>query len=208
MTQKPLANGTIEDAKKIALLATPIRTEIVTTVQALGGAATVAELAEQLGRPADGLYYHLRVLVRGGLLEEQLESGGRSYRLTVPLGQRLMLRYKPGTTANAKAVGRVAASMSRLAQRDFTRALADPGTVVEGQSRELWVARGRGWVDSAELIEINRLLERLAMLLLRTRPKSGRKLISLQWILAPLDARPARRVAPKKRARESGRPHV
>ena len=62
--------GTVEDPGKIALFATPVRVELVTAIQALGGAATVAQLAIQLGRPADGLYYHLRALVRGGLLRE------------------------------------------------------------------------------------------------------------------------------------------
>ena len=197
MAQKAPATGIVEDAKKIAVLATPIRTELVTTIQALGGAATVVELAEQLGRPADGLYYHLRALVRSGLLTEQGESGKKCYLLAAPRGQRMRLHYKPGATANAKSVGRVAASMSRLAQRDFTRALANPDTVVEGPTRELWVARARGWVDPADLAEINRLLERLAKLLLRTRPKGGGKLIALHWILAPLNAKPARRAAAK-----------
>jgi DNA-binding transcriptional ArsR family regulator len=194
MAPKKSASGIVEDAKKIAVLATPIRIELVTTIQALGGAATVAELAVQLGRPADGLYYHLRALVRSGLAEECAEAGGRRYRLTTPRGQRMSLRYKPGATPNAKAVARVASSMSRLAQRDFVRALSQADTVVEGPSRELWVARLRGWVDPAELAKVNRLLQRLAELLLRTRPTRTGKLIALHWILTPIDAKPARRV--------------
>jgi DNA-binding transcriptional ArsR family regulator len=190
---KKSVSGIIEDAKKIAVLATPIRLELVTTIQALGGAATAAELAVQLGRPADGLYYHLRALVRGGLVEERAEAGARRYHLTVPKGETLSLRYKPGATANARAVARVASSMSRLAQRDFARALSQVGTVAEGTSRELWVARLRGWVDPAELAEVNQLLRRLADLLLDTRPARTGKLIALHWILAPIDAKPARR---------------
>jgi DNA-binding transcriptional ArsR family regulator len=190
---KKSASGVIEDAKKIAVLATPIRLELVTTIQALGGAATAAELAVQLGRPADGLYYHLRALARGGLVEERAEAGARRYHLTIPEGEHLSLRYKPGASANAKAVARVASSMSRLAQRDFARALSQVGTVVEGPSRELWVARLRGWVDPAELAEVNQLLHRLSDLLFKTRPARTGKLIAMHWILAPIDAKPARR---------------
>jgi hypothetical protein len=83
--------------------------------------------------------------------------------------------------------------MSRLAQRDFARALSQVGTVAEGPSRELWVARLRGWVDPAELAEVNQLLRRLADLLLDTRSKRTGKLIAMHWILAPIDAKPARR---------------
>jgi DNA-binding transcriptional ArsR family regulator len=201
MARKAPTNGIVEDPKKIAVFATPIRVELVTAMQALGGSATVAELAMQLGRPADGLYYHLRALVRGGLLEECAGTNGRSYRLTIPAGQSMRLRYKPGPTANAKAVAKVATSMSRLAQRDFLRALSEPGTVAEGASRELWVARLRGWVDANELAEVNRILRRLAELLLATRPTGGGKLVALHWILAPLGARPVRRTEVKARSR-------
>ncbi|MBS0194515.1 MAG: helix-turn-helix transcriptional regulator [Proteobacteria bacterium] len=198
------STGIVEDAKQIAVLSTPIRIELVTAIQALGGAATVAELAAQLGRAADGLYYHLRALTRGGLLEEVAEPDARRYRLITPPGERMRLRYQPGATANARAVSKVAAGMSRLAQRDFQRALANPDTVVEGPARELWVARLRGWADADDLVEVNRLLGRLADLLLSSRPASGGKLVALHWLLAPLDAQSLRRgdtAAPKPRRR-------
>ncbi len=191
-------NGIIEDPKKIAVFATPIRVELVTAIQALGGTATVAELALQLGRSADGLYYHLRALLRGGLLEEREGAAGRSYHLTIPDGDSLRLRYKPGRTANAKSVAKVAASMSRLAHRDFLRALAQPETIAEGPARELWAARLRGWLDPKQLARINHLLRQLADLLLSTRPAEGGKLVALHWSLAPLDAKPVRRSEARK----------
>ena len=66
-------SAAVENAREIALLASPARIEIVDTLEALGEAVTVAELAARLGRPADGLYYHLRQLADGGLIEEQLD---------------------------------------------------------------------------------------------------------------------------------------
>jgi hypothetical protein len=200
MAQKKPASGVVEDAKRINVLSTPIRIELVTAIQALGGVAAVAELATQLGRSADGLYYHLRTLVRGGLLEEIIDTDARRYRLVTPPGERMRLRYKPGVTANAKAVTRVAASMSRLAQRDFTRALANPATVTEGPARELWVARLRGWASPDDLAEVNGLLQRISNVLLGTRPKPDGKLVAFHWILAPIDAKPARRNTPSEPA--------
>ena len=196
MARKASVGGAIESPKKIAVLAAPVRVELATAIEALGGAATVAELAAQLGRPADGLYYHLRAMVRGGLLEEEQGAGGRSYRLAAAAGDSMRLRYKPGATANAKAVAQVARSMSRLAQRDFLRALADPATVAEGPRRELWAGRLRGWLDAADLAEANRLLRRLVELMLASRPAGEGKLVMLHWMLAPLDAQPTRREAP------------
>ncbi len=54
----------------VRLLSSPVRQEIVDTLATLGGEAGVASLADQLGLPADGLYYHLRALVAGGLVDE------------------------------------------------------------------------------------------------------------------------------------------
>jgi len=193
MAQKKKARGAVEDAAEIGLLASPTRIEIVDTLESLGGAATVAELAAQLGRPADGLYYHLRQLAEGGLLVEEATPDGRRYRTRVPPGERLRLRYRPGASANAEAIGDVAASVLRVAGRDFARALADPASVAEGPLRELWAARNKGWVGDAEIAEINRLLIRINELLHRPRSDRRSRLVALTWILAPVDARPARR---------------
>jgi DNA-binding transcriptional ArsR family regulator len=183
----------VENAKEIALLASPTRIEIVDTLEALGAAVTVAELAAQLGRPADGLYYHLRQLADGGLIEEQIDSDGRRYRTRSRRGDALTLRYRPGATANARAVSHVATSMLRVASRDFARAIADPNAVTDGPRRELWTARHKGWVNAAGLAEINRLLARLVDLLQQPRAADEDKLVALAWVLAPLEAKPARR---------------
>jgi DNA-binding transcriptional ArsR family regulator len=199
MAQKPKARGPIENPKEIELLASPTRIEIVDTLESLGGEASVAELAAQLGRPADGLYYHLRQLAEGGLLIETATPEGRRYRTRMPEGERLRLRYKPGKNANAKAVGDVAASVLRVAGRDFKRAIADPDAVAEGALRELWAARNKGWVGDIEIAEINRLLMRINMLLHRPRTTTRNRLVALSWILAPVDAKPARRETIAKR---------
>lgn len=193
MAQKKPLRGAVERANEIELLASPTRIELIDTLEALGGEATVAELAAQLGRPADGLYYHLRQLAAGGLIDEEATADGRRYRTRTRRGERLRLRYHPGVNANAKAVGRVAGSVLRVAGRDFSRAIADSEVIVEGPLRELWAARGKGWVGRSELAEINRLLLRLMALMQRPRTSSRDRLIALSWILAPVDAKPARR---------------
>ena len=193
MAQK--TDGAVERASEIDLLASPTRIEIVDTLEALGRPVSVAELAGELGRPADGLYYHLRQLARGGLIEEETAPDGRRYRLRSRSGSRLSLRYRPGATANARAVGRVAGSVLRVAERDFKRALADPAAVVEGPRRELWAARGKGWVGPDELTEINRLLARMMELLQQPRSPDKQTLIALSWVLAPLEPQSPRRDA-------------
>ncbi len=191
-------SGAIERAEEIALLASPTRIEIVDTLEALGEAVSVAELAVRMGRPADGLYYHLRQLAAGGLIDEQSTADGRRYRTRGGPDDPLRLRYRPGATANAEAVKRVASSVMRVAERDFHRAIADPSVRAEGPRRELWSARGKGWVGDAELDEINRLLVRLMKLLHKPRSPARSRLVALSWVLAPLEAQAPRRAATRK----------
>ena len=93
MAQSKQIRGLIESADQIAMLASPTRMEIVMTLEALASPTTVAELAAEMGRPADGLYYHLRALVSSGLLEEHTEAGDQRFQSTTPRGQRVRLRY-------------------------------------------------------------------------------------------------------------------
>jgi hypothetical protein len=183
----------IVDPKQIAALASPRRMEIIDTLEALGGTADAATLARELGRPVDGLYYHLRALARVGLLEE-LDAGRRGRRWRSIAGRgRLALGYRTGRNANARAVARVHQGVLRLAARDFARAVGDAAVVAEGPERELWVARNQGWVTPAELREINRTLRRLGDLLGQRRDATRARRIALAWVLAPLPVRAVRR---------------
>jgi DNA-binding transcriptional ArsR family regulator len=180
--------GRITDRRTIALLASPVRQEVIDTVEALGGSATVRELAAQLGRPADGLYYHLEILTKGGLLVAWGSRDGRRYR--IPARTRLRLVYRDD---NAPAVRGVARGMLRIARRDFEAAIGREGVVTDGPARELWASRGTGWLSPAEQRELVRLLTRATALLRHRRGGARDQLISLCFVLAPLAAKPIRR---------------
>ncbi len=178
-------SGRIKGTSAITALASPVRQEIIDTIEALGGGATIAELAAELGRPADGLYYHVRRLVRAGLLAGT--GSPEVYRIPRTSGP-LMLDYR----RDPAAVRRVIASMLRIARRDFDAGFAEPGVRVTGATRSLWAARTKGWVGAAELAEINTLLARIERIL-RRRRRTGARLASLCFVLAPVAARPSRR---------------
>lgn len=190
------SSGRIRGARAIGALVSPVRQEIVDTVEALGGEATIAELAAQLGRPADGLYYHVKPLVEAGLLVRDGDPAADRYRTASPRGRALTLDYAPGDPANTRAVKRVVASMVRIAKRDFDAAFAIPGVAVRGPRRALWAARSKGWVSPAELAELDALLARVTELLRKPRARGRAQLISLCFVLAP--------ISPNSRARSAG----
>jgi DNA-binding transcriptional ArsR family regulator len=195
MKPAPLRPRQIDDPKRIRVLASPVRHEIVDTLSALGGTATVARLAEHLGRHADGLYYHLRLLKKAGLVEELAPEDGeeRMFRLAGSGKAPLRLAYRVERGGNGNALETYARGLLKVAQRDFTEALSIPDVVASGPRRQLWAARNKGWVSGADLAEVNALLERLCTLTSQKREAGRDVLMSLAFSLTPLARRAKRR---------------
>lgn len=188
----------IADPAQIRLLSSPVRQEMVDTLAALGGEASVAMLAEQLGRPADGLYYHLRALVKGGLVREVATPEGeeRLYRLAGEGNAPLRLAYNLGPGGNGQELADFTHGLLQIAGRDFNEALESEGVSVDGPRRALWASRNKGWLSAEDLKEVNRLLERLSALTSQPKAEGRDRLVSLAFVLAPVNPRPKRRQSP------------
>lgn len=188
----------VRGAGQIALLASPVRQDLVDTLEALGGEADVATVAAQLGRSPVGLYYHFELLAEAGLLQRlDPTDGARRYRIGRARGTALRLDY--GNDADSsEAVSRVVDKLLQAARRDFRKGLARSDVVADGPERELWAGRNKGWVSRRELAEANRLLTRLQRLLQGPRKPGQDQLVSLSFVLAPLEAK-AGRPPPRER---------
>lgn len=201
MTRKRSDPGLIESDAALSALVSTVRQEIVDTIEAIGGDAAVADIAAQLGRPADGIYYHLRRLVDGGVLRAGDDPGdgrGRRYRTAAPRGKRVRLKYGRGSHTNNATVAKVIGGLLRTAERDFRKALRSGEASGEGTLRDLWASRLKGWVGADDLREINHLLARLSELLQQPRAARRDRLVTLAWVLAPIDDRPLRRETGRK----------
>lgn len=190
----------IGDPALITLLASPVRQEIVDTLAALGGDASAADLALQLGRHADGLYYHLKMLCKAKLIVE-LDAGNqdeRRYRLAGDASQPLRLAYRVTDAGHVAALRKFAHGLLQVAEKDFSEALEMPGVALDGPARQLWAARNKGWLSPGELEEVNVLLERLCVLMSQTRTDQRNQLLSCTFALAP------HVVLPKRRGEQEG----
>lgn len=184
----------IRDPAHIRLLASPVRHELADTLASLGGSATVTALAEQLGRPADGLYYHLKLLAEGGLVHERQNSNGERIYTLAGSGQApLRLSYDLGSNEASQALASYVRGLLQVAESDFLAGLQRGPVDVQGPRRRLWAARNKGWLSQAELEEVNALLERLCELLSHPRDPSRTLPMSLAFVLAPTVVRPRRR---------------
>src|SRR5215470_14801865 len=114
--------------EQMRALASPIRIEMIGLFQSYGPMA-IRELAERLSRPADGLYHHVRQLLRVGILRlEQTRRVGKrdeaEYELTA---ERVGHQEPPKSPSMKKALADSAAGALRLASREFQRTvLASP----------------------------------------------------------------------------------
>ena len=203
---------TVESKAQIRALTSTLRQDIIDLVQAMGS-ASVPELAEQLGRPADALYYHVRVLKRAGLL---VEAGSRQrgrhivalYSTPDP-ERRLILQYRSGPESQTAPLRDLVAAMLRSARREFDCAITDPDCVVDGPARELWAGRVKGWLTRAELAQVNQHLLQLNQLLSSPRSARRNRLYSLQFLLAPSvteRSAPAARKTASKQGRSTAGP--
>lgn len=190
-------NGEISAPEDIALLASGVRQELVDTLAAIGGEASASELANELGRPMDGLYYHLELLRKGGLVLEVtcVDSGERRFRLASGYGVPLRIVYKPNVPGVSPALNKFSQQLLHIAGQDFSAALELPGVRLSGPRRELWISRNKGWVSNTDLEEINALLLRLGQLASQSRSDERAHLVSLAFCLAPVHPKAKRRQA-------------
>lgn len=195
----------IERVEEVRALESTVCQEIVDLVGA-AGPCSVREMAGFMGRRPDSLYYHVRKLSAVGLLVDRgiRGSGRRAEAVYDVPGRPLRLAYDPSDPESVSAVSRVVASMMRSANRDFRGGFRPDLAVVKGDARNLWAARMKGWLSDDDLAQLNALLNRILEVFHRgeaaeiaggeSHPakRASRRLHSLTWVLAPIDAAEAR----------------
>jgi DNA-binding transcriptional ArsR family regulator len=175
----------VEQPRQLKALASAVRVEIVDAL-AGGGPATMAELAERLGRPQDGLYFHVRQLLRVGLLlelEPQREGRHVAARFDVP-GRPVTIRQKGSPTDQVR---RIVSSALRMGQRDFQRYI--DSRPEKDPLRAAWGGRLKGWITAKELARLNKLLDQIQAMLTAGKRRPGTTLQSLAFVTSPVPGR-------------------
>ncbi|HET6178403.1 MAG TPA: helix-turn-helix domain-containing protein [Candidatus Sulfotelmatobacter sp.] len=179
-------NYVIRSKRQMRSLAASTRQEIVDVLPGMG-TVSVAELATALGRPADALYYHLRILKRVGLVlgVGHRKLNGRREALFRAVAPEMSLCYELGKKGNGSEVNAIIASMLRLGIRDFRNSIAAGEARVSGPKRELWALRKTGWLSLDQVAEANRQIQRLMQVV--KKPGRNGRLYGITVVLTPLD---------------------
>jgi len=148
----------VRRADQRAALTSPLRLEILEHFQVAGPAA-VDEIAARMGRAPDSLYYHVRMLVKVGLLRPRgsRKSGKRDKTLYGVVAPRIELpcRNRSATESTMKTM----ASAFRMAEREMRASLESGRFEEDGRHRNFFTARVRSDLSRSALAEVNRLLK-------------------------------------------------
>ncbi len=167
---------------------------------------SVREIATAIHARPSALYYHLRELLRVGLVVEAGHRVVRRKRETLYASPAPRMRFQRALQdpRNAAMFVRIAAAMTRQMQRDFRTGIRSDNVVTAGATRNLGLFRLVGSPDRATLRRINRRLDEIAEMLWQSAGSTGR-VISLAWVLAPSTGGPHRNGAPGRRAKRAAR---
>ena len=171
----------IRNPHTIRALASPVRLAILDALEAMGP-CPAADLASVIGLNPDAVYYHLRMLLKLGLVTSRAESRGAVFDVAA---RPLALAYSR-ETRTVSAVGKVVAAMLRAALRLFSRALDGSGTM-KGPRREIWAAQRFARLNSEQLTRLNQLLNAVLDLLAEARHSTDDgKLYAVTFVLTPM----------------------
>lgn len=183
----------IKRRDQLAALESAVRQEIIDTIQA-AGPRSAPELSALMGRPADALYYHLKRLVRVGLLviNTTRRSRRRDEAVYDLAGHPLVLDV-PVSGDDAHPLARLVRSMLRTAERDHGAAVGTPTARPDGDRRNLWAGRRHAWLSPRDLERVNDLVDQLVAIMTRARRPADGELCTLTLVLAPRPSRAGRR---------------
>ena len=187
MTPKRTRTGRLRTADQMRALASPVAMELIEAFQT-GGAATVADLGPGMGRKATSLYYHIKKLVRVGLVRRvgSRRSGARTEAIYDVTAQVFSGSPTPNDPELRKLTNDTVASILRHTTRSYVRAAEQPGLVATGRNRNILVHRYKAWLTRSKLAEVNMHLEALDRIFAQNNGTKRGRLCALTTVLTPL----------------------
>ncbi len=172
----------------------PLRQDILDAFSVIGP-GSVKQIARELGKPADSIYYHVRRLLEVDLLKliETRETTRRDESIYDVPADKLELAYDLGDPDNVEVVLRIASSMLRRAQKNFEEAVELENVEPTGPERNFRVMGGMVWLSKDDLREVNRHLNAILDLSGRPRSDKANQLCAITTIISPVEPRPVRR---------------
>jgi predicted transcriptional regulator len=165
---------------------------------------SVAELARQMDRPADGLYHHLRKLLEAGLIREVgSRAVGKQVEAVYDLAYDTMIfEVDPRTGRNVLQMQRLTGTLMRLCGRVVEAAISNPAMVGNGAPQNTWSRLDTTWLTPEALAEVNGHLSAIRRLITDGNQRREGQLITVGVFGGPA-LRPRRADGNKPEAAEA-----
>lgn len=177
----------IDRVDQLLAIAEPTRLQIVSIMEDTKE-ASVSQIAEQLGRPHDSLYHHVRHLERVGLLIKvgMEKSARRPYAIYGLPGRRI--RVNPENTAPRyrAALKKAARGVFRLAERLADAAFDATESSLVGTLANMRIQQLTVNLSTSDFKKVNEHLKEIDKLFLSCRtPGKGKRLYTITYSLTP-----------------------
>lgn len=180
----------IKDAKAWAMLMAPIRVEIAEMLRCMGP-SSIAELAQNLARPADTLYRHMELLEKAGLVHRSTVR--RDGKRSEAIFEFVASDVAPGFAPDRKGQQALLA-MTNTFFRAAVHAIKDGaaaqrlrfGDLPAGESPNFSILYELGWLTPESLKQARSLLAQLKDLMDEGKRKGEGELYMSVAVLAPM----------------------
>lgn len=179
----------IRSTKAWEAILSPVRREILESMQELGP-CSIADVARATGRPADGLYRHVAILVKSGFLAEAGTRAGRRNveRLYDAVANDFAAPHvrRDASASERDAVVRTAEALAKSAVRSM-RASAAAGRIhCERDARNFTLMHLFSWLTPERFAEVRELSIRMGRVLERGRKERQGDLYEVFTLVAPV----------------------
>lgn len=183
------SSSILTEAQRKALVS-PARIEIVECILHLGP-QPVARIGKLLGRAPDSLYYHLKRLVKVGILKESrnADAGQRGETTYEATARGFHSECDPGDPESVEIERAGLGALLRLTERTYSRALGDPQVRTHGKQRDVEARRTRVYLDAKGRAELNRRVDELFEFLIQHATSTTGRATCVTMVLCPSDKR-------------------
>jgi len=182
-----------------AAVTSPVRFEVVEFLRMISP-CSIAELGQAMARQADGLYHHVRVLVKSGLVvraEDRVVRGRTEAVFDLAARRfRFDIGESPGDgkpPRNAKLAKSLVASLGRMSVRSVGKALEVGLEVGDGPAKQIWGRVETAWLDAEALAEVNGHIRAIDEVFERGRKIRRGRLFTVGVFLGPVVRQTRRR---------------
>ncbi|MFG0329970.1 MAG: helix-turn-helix domain-containing protein [Phycisphaerales bacterium] len=179
----------LSEEQREAITGSSARLEIIDTIFGLAP-CSIAELAEELQRSPQSLYYHINILVDCGLLKQvgTRKSGKRDEAIYDLAAQHL--RLTPGRDdekAYRRAMLRFNSTIIRLTERNYREAFDQKLVRTVNKKRQnIYTRRQRAWLTDEDIEKVYKHIDAIGEILLRGNKRRTGQAFAMTTVLAPL----------------------